>query len=424
MGSETATTAPGGYIDILDLRHPVLSDLQRRTMEEAPEVTLDEGLVLQMARDATGLSDFGDEGFRERMRFWLECGREIQEFSRLGRAGIFNTCVRYASQRLRVEDLVRRHPEILELEIEQPLVIAGLPRSGTTHLQNFLSADPQLRSLPYWEAIRPVPAPDEIARAGEEDPRRTKCVAEWAVSDALLPYFKAMHEYTPDHISEDVELQCIDFGSYLMDWTTASPKWRDYYFAQDHAGTYSYLKKCLQVLNFLTGEKRWLMKCPQHMEQLVPLTAVFPDATVIITHRDPVASIQSAITLVCYLQRTSRVRVEPEKVRDYWIDRYERLLRACVRDHDKLDPARTVDVFFDKFMAAPMTTVERIYAAAGLQLDDALRARMNSFLEANPRGKYGQVRFDLRRDFDVTPQEVRKNFQFYFDRFPVRVELK
>lgn len=424
MSGNTQTTAPAGYIDLLDLHNPVLSDLQRRAMEEAPEVNLDEDLVLQMARDATGLSYFGDEDFRERMGFWLQCGKEIKDFSRFGRAGIFNTCVRYATQRLRVEDLVRRHPEILELEIERPLAIAGLPRSGTTHLQNFLGADSRLRSLPYWEAIRPVPAPDEIGRPRMEDPRRTKCVAEWEVGDALLPHFKAMHEYTPDHISEDVELQCINFGSYLMDWTTAWPKWRDYYFAQDHVGTYSYLKKCLQVLNFLTGEKRWLMKCPQHMEQLVPLTTVFPDATVIITHRDPVASIQSAITLVSYLQRVSRVRVEPEKVRDYWIDRYERLLQACVRDHEKLDPARRVDVFFHKFMAAPMATVEQIYATAELPLDDALRGRMNAFVETNPRGKYGQVRYDLRRDFGVTPEEVRKHFQFYFDRFPVPFEVK
>jgi len=424
--SQTTTgTSPVGYIDILDLKRPVLSDLQRRALENAPDVQLDEEVVLSTARETTGLSDFGEEDFRERLRLWLQCAREDVGLSKLGRATIYNMAVRYSTVRLRIEDVVRRNPQILDLPIERPLVIAGLPRSGTTHLQNFLAADPQLRSLPYWEAIRPVPAPDEIARPGEDDPRRVKCAAEWAQADALLPYSKAMHEFSPDHISEDVEFQCVDFGSYHIEWLTFSPKWRDHYFATDQTPIYRYLKKCLQVLDFQDGSsKRWLMKCPQHMEQIVPLKTVFPDATVVINHRDPVASIQSAITGNCYRQRVSRLQVEPQKTAEYWIDRYQRLLRACVRDHGKLDPARTYDVYFDKFMANSMGTVEDIYRTAGLPMDDVLRGRMNAFLAANPRGKYGQVRQDLRRDFDIDPNALRSTFQFYFDAFPVRAEVK
>jgi len=423
--SETAKAAPAaGYIDIDDLHHPVLTDIQRQAVANAPDVQLDETVVLDLARQATGLSDFGDDDFRPRLRLWLSCAEADTGLSKLGRATIFGMGVRYATQRLRVEDLVRRHPEILDLPIERPLVVAGLPRSGTTHLQNFLAADPQLRSLPYWEAIRPAPAPDEIRQPGEDDPRRVKCAAEWAVADALLPYAKAMHEFSPDHISEDVEFQCIDFGSYHIEWLTFSPAWRDYYFATDQTGVYRYLKKCLQVLNFLTGgERRWLMKCPQHMEQLVALTTVFPDTTVVLTHRDPVGSIQSAITGNCYRQRISRKTIEPQKTADYWIDRYQRLLSACVRDHGKLDPSRVVDVYFDTFMANSMATVEDIYRIAGLPMDDALRARMNAFLEANPRGKYGQVRYNLRRDFGLDPAEMRENFRFYFDAFPVKAEV-
>jgi len=423
--SGTTATAAAGFIDILDMKHPMLSDVQRAALEAAPDVPLDEASVLSAARQATGLSDFGEEDFRERLRLWLQCAKEDTGLSRLGRATIYGMAVRYATVRLRVEDVVRRNPQILDLPITRPLAIAGLPRSGTTHLQNFLAADPQLRSLPYWEAIRPVPAPDEVARPGEDDPRRVKCAAEWAQADALLPYSKAMHEFSPDHISEDVEFQCVDFGSYHIEWLTFSPKWRDYYFAHDQTSVYRYMKKCLQVLDFLTNaKKRWLLKCPQHMEQLVPFSTVFPDATLVITHRDPVASIQSAITGNCYRQRVSRLEVEPQKTLDYWVDRYERLLRACVRDHGKLDRSRIHDVYFDKFMAASMETVEAIYRTADLPMDSVLRGRMNAFLEANPRGKYGQVRHNLRRDFGVAPDEIRKRFQFYYDAFPVRPEVK
>ncbi len=424
MSQANDGTGPGVIIDITDLHDPVLSAVQRAAVDAAQEPRLEEEHVLDLARQATGLSDFGDDGFRERMRLWLKCAADDAGLSRLGRSTIFGMCVRYATTRLRVEDLVRRHPEILDIPIERPLVVAGLPRSGTTHLQNFLAADRNLRSLPYWEAIRPVPAADEVATPGQEDPRHAKCAAEWVQADALLPYTKAMHEFSPDHISEDVEFSCIDFGSYHIEWLTFSPAWRDYCETHDQTPVFRYLKKCLQVLNFQTGTKRWLMKCPQHMENLVPLTTVFPDATVVMTHRDPVASIQSAITSNCYRQRISRRTVEPKKTSDYWIDRYERLLRACVRDRDRLDPERTVDVYFDKFMAAPMATVEEIYRKAGMPISDALRAAWADFIARAPRGKYGQIHYDLRRDFGLTPEEIRARFGFYFERFPVTVEVK
>lgn len=413
------------YIEITDLKAPVLTDLQREALANAPDVSLDEDSVLRLAREQTGLTDFGDDGFRERLRIWLQSADEDAELSRLSRASVFGMCVRYAATRLRVEDLVRRHPEILHLPIERPLVIAGLPRSGTTHLQNFLAADKQLRSLPYWEAIRPIPAVDETAAPGEEDPRRLKCVAEWARADALMPLSKAMHEMSPDHISEDIEFQCIDFGSYHLEWLARVPRWRDHYLQMDQLPIYRYLKKTLQVLNFLDGQnKRWLLKCPQHMEQLIPLTTVFPDATVVITHRDPVASIRSAATGGCYGARIRRTAVRPDEIIGYWIDRYQRLLGRCVRDRGVLDPDRTVHVFFDRFMADSMATVEEIYAKAGLPLDDNLRADMNAFLAENQRGKHGQVRHNLRRDFGMTPEEVRAPFQFYLDAFPVAIEVK
>jgi Sulfotransferase family len=425
MKNEDQNVPDNGVIDIIDLANPVLTDMQKMALEHAPEVPLDEESVLSAARDATGLTDFGDEGFRERLRLWLQCTRDDTALTRIGQAGIVQIAIRYATNRLRIEDLVRRHPEILEIEIAKPLVIAGLPRSGTTHLQNFLGADTRLRSLPYWEAVRPVPAPDEVARPGEDDPRRAKCAAEWAQQDALMPLMKSIHEFSPDHISEDVEFQGIDFGSYYPEWIIRAPAWRDYCEERDQTPIYEYLKKCLQVLDFLTGgEKRWLLKCPQHMEMLIPLTRVFPDATIIITHRDPVASIQSAITGPCYSARVTRTHVDPDEVAEYWIDRYERLLRACVRDRDLLDDARTVDVYFDRFMADEMSVLSEIYDKAGLALDDDVESKMDAFLEANPRGKHGRLVYNLRRDFGLTPEAVRSRFQFYLDRFPVPVEVK
>jgi hypothetical protein len=412
-------------IDITDMKHPVLTPLQEAALAAAAAhpVTLTEDAVLEAARAATGLTDFGPDDFRPRLRLWLKATEADTNLSAAGRAGIFMDSVRYATNRLRVEDLVKRHPEILTIEIDRPIVIAGLPRSGTTYLQSFLAADDRLRSLPFWEAIRPVPGPDEQAAPGAEDPRHVKATEEWAQADALLPYIKSIHEFSPDHISEDIELQAVDFGSYYLEWLVMAPEWQEYYFATDQTPTYRYLKKMLQVLTWQKGPNRWLIKCPQHMEQLIPLTTVFPDATVVINHRDPTASIQSAITALCYSARVRCKTIQPDAVADYWIDRYERLLGACVRDRDRLDDSKTQDVYFHELMADPWRVIREIYQKAGLPLTDAAWWSMDNFVRNNPRGKHGQIHYDLRRDFDRTPDSIRQRFKFYFDRFPVRQEV-
>src|SRR5699024_6807070 len=100
-----------------------------------------------------------------------------------------------AATRLRLEDLIRRHPEILDIEIARPIIVAGLPRPGTTYLLNLISADSRLRSLPWWEAIAPVPSPEDAAAPGQPDPRWVRADEGWKMQDAVLPYMKAMHEF-------------------------------------------------------------------------------------------------------------------------------------------------------------------------------------------------------------------------------------
>jgi hypothetical protein len=412
-------------IDISDLIHPVLTPVQKAAVQAAErhKVPLEEEAVLEAARRATGLTDFGADDFRPRLRLWLSCTRDDEDLTELGRGIIYGLAVNYASNRLRIEDILKRHPEILEIKIDRPVIVAGLPRGGTTHLQNFLSADPRLRELPMWEATCPVPGPEDQPTADDPNPRRTRAIAAWTEFDSMLPYTKNIHEMSPDYVSEDVELQCIDFGSYYLEWRIHAPRWRDYYLALDHTPVYRYLKKVLQVLTYLRGPNRWVLKCPQHMEQLVPTFRAFPDATVALMHRDPIASIQSALVGVCYISRITRKRIRAEQIAAYWVDRYQRLLRACVRDRASVPDGQVVDVYFDRLMAAPMTVIEEIYRKAGLPLTAEIREVMQRFLAENPRGKHGQLIYDLKRDFGLTAASLRREFQFYYDRFPVKVEV-
>jgi len=414
--------APDIRID--DLADPQLTDLQQTVKDAAEKIPVEfsEEAILAAAREQTGLDDFGADDFRERLGVWLQALREDEGMAGVGRVANHRDIVRYAANRLRLEDLVRRHPEILEVEIRRPIIVAGLPRSGTTHLLNLIAADTRLRSLPYWESREPIPVPEEEPGPEGVDPRLARCREGYAMQDKISPLLKNMHDMAPEHVHEEIELQCIDFGSYNLEWTATVPRWRDYYLSRDHSPQYAYLKKALQALQWLSGKERWILKSPQHLEQLGPLIRTFPDATVAITHRDPVSVIASAITMLTYGDRIRRKRVDPPANAVYWIDRVEKLLRACVRDRELVPEGQSIDVLFHEFMADDLATVERIYQLADLEMTPGARADLDAYLAANPRGKHGRIVYDLKADFGVDPDELRSRFDFYFDKFPVRPE--
>jgi hypothetical protein len=154
------------------------------------------------------------------------------------------------------------------------------------------------------------------------------------------------------------------------------------------------------------------------------LQAVFPDATVVVTHRDPVAVIQSAMTMLAYGRRLNRHRVDIKSLAEYWPDRIEHLLRRCVETRHLLPASSSMDSCFHIFMADDMAMVEKIYAKAGLELTAQARAEMQQFIDEHPRGKHGQVQYNLKEDFGIDPAELRERFRFYFDAFPVKAEAK
>jgi hypothetical protein len=407
-----------------DLRAPRLDPGQRAALEYVStlETSFDAQELIDAACERAGCSDFGAPDFRPRLDAMLTAVTADSGLGPLGRLAVHQRCVRLLTARLLVEDLLRRRPEILAIELPAPIVVIGLPRSGTTHLVNLIAADARLRSLPYWESLEPCPRPGDGPARDGLDPRFTRCTRDYEAQMQMVPLLRAMHHQHPTAIEEEIELQDLDFSSYTLEWLARVPAWRDFYLGLDQHRHYAYLKKVLQVLTFLRGPNRWVLKSPQHLEQIPALLATFPDATFAVTHRDPVSVIQSAITMLAYGDRMRRPAIEPEALASYWIDRVDRLLRACVRDRDLLPADRTIDVIFDEFMADDVGMVDRIYGRADLPMTPEARARLDGFMAANPRGKHGRVAYDLEGDFGVSRAEVRSRFDYYFDRFPVPVE--
>ncbi len=405
-----------------------IDDLREPQRDEREQAVFDFGLGLDVDLDAdgivaeaiatTGLHAFDDPSLFDRLRAQVAAVEHDKGLSGLGRLIVRRRLVGCLMARLRFDAYVRTHPEALEVALEPPVIVVGLPRSGTTNLVNLLAADQRFRSLPWWECVEPTPVPGDGPGADGVDPRFLRCLAGYEAADAVAPLTKLMHDRHPSTIEEECELIDLDLCSYTLEWHARVPEWRDHYLALDQHVHYAFLRRELQVLSHLRGPRRWVLKTPQHLEQIGPLLATFPDATIVLTLRDPVAVIQSAITMLAYGDRLRRREVEADELAAYWIERIETLLRSFVRDVDLIPAAHRVDVEFTKFMSDDLGTIERIYGVAGIELDDPARQAITSYAAANPRGKHGQVHYDLRRDFHLEPDEVRRRFEFYFDRFP------
>jgi hypothetical protein len=412
-------------VHIDDLAEPRYSDEVRAILdfmdEAGSQLTLEPSQLMETARAETGLNDFGDDDFVERLGVLCRAMREQGGFNGAGVMQQHSFIVGLLKNRLLIEDLLRRHPEILEERITAPIVICGLPRTGTTHLHNLMSADPALRSLPYWESLEPVLAEREQPAPGALDPRQQRTEMALSFLDAAMPYFKRMHEMTVEHTHEEIQLLAIDFSTMLFETTAPMPLWRDAYLGRDQRPSYAYLRKVLQVLQWQRGGTRWVLKSPQHLEQFPALVETFPDATFVVTHRDPVSVTTSMVAMLAYSARLTRNRVDVNGIGRYWSDRLERMLGRCAAERDVLPAAQTIDVRFDAFMADDLAMVGRVYELAGQPMDDRARASMASFMAAHPRGKHGAVVYDLA-EFGLDRGERRRALDFYTERFAVTPE--
>jgi hypothetical protein len=412
-------------VRIDDLTEPRFSGEARSILdfmnEAGSQLTLDSTGLLHAATGETGLDHFGSDDFVPRLELLCRAMREEGGFND---AGVFQQHTLIAGllkNRLLIEDVIARHPEILDEEIVAPIIICGLPRTGTTHLHNLISADPAIRSLPYWESLEPVLAENERPVAGEVDPRRDRTALALSFLDVAMPYFNRMHEMTVDHTHEEIQLLAIDFSSMLLETTAPMPAWRDAYRARDQRPSYAYLLRILKVLQWLRGGTRWVLKSPQHLEQFPALVDTFPDATFVVTHRDPVSVTTSMVTMLAYSARLTRDHVDVPAIGRYWADRLEQMLARCAEDHPILPAAQTIDVYFDEFMADDLAMVARVYQVAHQPLDQSTRDAMHAFMAEHPRGKFGAIDYDLA-EFDLDPVECRKAFSFYSERFGVTRE--
>jgi len=395
---------------------PDIDQLRDLMTTMAAECPLDADLLHAKAVAETGLTDFGPDDYRERLEVYLVALREIDGLQGAGIVNFHAQVLQLLKNRLLLNDLLGRHPEIREIELLPPVVIAGLPRTGTTHLHNLLAAGPTFRTIPYWESVEPFPLPVELGV--EPDPRKVRMGAAVEFMNAAMPHFPLMHEMTTEHVHEEIQLLANDVSTMLFETLAHVPRWRDYYLSHDQTSSYEHLSLQLKALQFLRGGRRWLLKSPQHLEQLAVLDAVFPGVVVVFTHRDPVPVVLSMLAMLTYTARMHRTPVPVHEIATSWSDRLQLMLNALVRDRDLIPNGRSIDVHFDEFMTDELGAAERIYELAGEPLTAAARAAMTDYLDNHQRGRLGRIATSAEM-FGLDGRDLPARFARYRERFSV-----
>ena len=415
-------------ITVDDLAAPEISERGLEILAERAAIPIEFSLkgVLQFAEDASDVPIYWDEDFfRNLERFLLE-GHRRGGFSEAGKKLLAAECANLIVQRSRLETLFGDHPEIAEVKVEAPVVIAGIPRSGTTNLSNIMGSDSRLRSLSFWESRTPFPSiePNQNEQLTEQD-RAELGRRVMADIHALMPLSRLMYDISFADAMEELCFMAMAGCPLMYMPQTYTPDWNHWFYNEmDPAKMYGLVKRSLQALNWLQGQdRRWVLKTPHHLGFLPALNREFPDAHLIVTHRDPASSTVSNATMNAYVLRETHVKPDPQHGFEVAIHMADGMIGGLVRDIDDIDMASVTHVHFHDYMADVTGTLESIYSAIDLPLTDQARKELQAYIDAHPRGRHGgKLTYNPKRDFGVTREQIRNRYQSYIDKFSIRIE--
>ncbi|MDJ0850109.1 MAG: sulfotransferase [Myxococcota bacterium] len=378
----------------------------------------DEQSVLDEARRGTGLADFGDEGFREGLRVLLATYRDTAGFHEKGVKRNRRRVVQLLQNRLRIQDALTRHPEIREREIKSPVVLTGLPRSGTSALFNLLGADPAARPLRLWEALFPWPM--EGLELGQPDPRREAIEQHYARGREKNPDFTKIHYTSADTPEECVVALSHDFCDVQMGIEPMMEPYGSWFLEQDLRRTYRYYRDLLKMLDWQRPGERWLLKAPAHMWGIDALIETFPDVCVVWTHRNPLQCTASICSMTATLM-AGRESFDPKELGPVVMEFYAKSLERGLAARDRHDPGRFVDVDYGDFVADPLAVARQVYDHFGLPLGPGVKEALETHAREHPQGKHGRHEYSLD-EYGLSPERVRERFASYVERYGLPVD--
>jgi hypothetical protein len=368
--------------------------------------------LLHAAERRTGLSDWGDTGFQAGLEAFLRAFAERDNLHTFGRFYVQESCIRLLAGRLRIQDELTRHPEILQVPVSRPLFVTGLPRSGTTLMHRLLSLDPAGRPLLFWEALEPAPAPrPETHRTDRRILRVQKSVA---LLRRLAPQMAAAHLYEAETPEEDNNLFAHGFAAGMLGFMFDVPDYVKWLQQQDLLSGYEYLRNQIQLLSWHFPRRTWVLKSPAHLFGLDSLLAVFPDARVVVLHRDPAQVMPSLCSLASSFRAIVSDKVDPSRLGAEMTEAMAVGADRAVTVRGSTDPDRFCDLSYPDLVHDPIAAARSVYCRFHDSFTTETEGRMRQWLSENPQHKHGVHRYSLEQ-FGLETDQIHARFARYYE---------
>lgn len=411
-GDEPATTLP--------LAARAINEADRRWSTitgRTPNLDVDK--LLGRAKQQALLEDFGRGTFREGLDRLVDALNSQANLTAIGRRSSEGHIVSLLKKRLRMRDWAKKNPQIEHERITAPLVIVGMPRTGTTLLSNLLDQDPMNRSLLSWEAGAIAPPPRLTDH--REDPRIAEAVASAALLDKIAPEVKAKHPMQATAPTECVELLGAEFASVHFETQASIPAYGEWWQECDMTDAYGQHRMALQILQEAIPTTRWSLKSPAHLWHLDALFAAYPDARVVWTHRDPRWVIPSVASLVSSFVGIGTEAMGEAAVARDWMERISVGVARATAFRADLADDNVFDLPYVELVDDAVSSVERIYQHFGLELSDLGRWRIEAYLNENPKGRHGKHTYSAEQ-FGLSATVIGERFADYTATYEVPTE--
>ena len=371
--------------------------------------------IIDQAKSETGLSDLGEPLFLEGLNRLID---SINNEANLNEIGIQAQPIRIQgllSNRLRFEEDLKKFPEILDQEIIAPIVIVGLPRTGSTMTHRLLASDPNHTAMLWWEGRYPALLPGE--KRGDIEVRMELGKAEVDAVVAASPEALDIHPWDYKGADEEILLLEHNFLSTVPESFMALPSYSEWIEEQDHTLAYEDLKKFIQYLQWQNPgreKKRWVLKSPHHLGFIDKMISVFPDAKIIQTHRDPVKTVPSFCSMCANLFEPLTTNFDKVFIGKHWSNKLTRALNHCMNISEQ-HPDNFLDLEFLNMIKDPIDEMKKIYEFIGEPFGEKTEVAMEAWREEN-KHEMGAHKYSLE-EYDLTESQINNNFAKYQQKY-------
>jgi len=371
--------------------------------------------ILDQAKSETGLSDLGEPLFFEGLNRLID---SINNEANLNEIGIQAQPIRIQgllTNRLRFEEDLKKFPEILDQEIIAPIVIVGLPRTGSTMTHRLLASDPNHTAMLWWEGRYPALLPGE--KRGDIEARMELGKAEVDAVVAASPEALDIHPWDYKGADEEILLLEHNFLSTVPESFMALPSYSEWIEEQDHTLAYEDLKKFIQYLQWQNPgreKKRWVLKSPHHLGFIDKMISVFPDAKIIQTHRDPIKTVPSFCSMCANLFEPLTTNFDKVFIGKHWSNKLTRALNHCMNISEQ-HPNNFLDLEFLNMIKDPIDEMKKIYEFIGEPFGEKTEVAMEAWREEN-KHEMGAHKYSLE-EYDLTESQINDNFAKYQQKY-------